>query len=343
LADLSLDCPACGTPNSVPMTADSETFVCSECGAESPIEEAASMTTDHVDDYLVGQVISDCRIVAKVGEGGFGTVYKAVDQTLQRPVAVKVMLQSLSTNLEFVQKFIREAVTAAQLNHRNIVAIHKVGRDERRGLHYLIMEFVEGETLSSVVEREGVLTVERLLPIALQACDALATAHEANIVHRDIKPDNLMIDATGTVKITDFGLAKSLASDAKTTKVMGTPHYMSPEQFEGTAVDNRSDIYSLGVTFYYLLSKERPYEGENTVQIIYSILTQDPKPLPQLAPDVPKPLWTVIQRMIEKKPEDRYSSLRETIQDLRRLQHKAAPDKAQCSECGARNPKGRKF
>jgi tetratricopeptide (TPR) repeat protein len=325
------------------MEADSETFVCSDCGVESPIEEAASFETQQIEDYLVGQVLGDCRIVAKVGEGGFGTVYKAVDQTLQRPVAVKVMLQSLSSNLEFVQKFIREAVTAAQLNHRNIVAIHKVDRDERRGLHYLVMEFVEGETLSDVVEREGVLDVDKLLPIAMQACDALATAHEANIVHRDIKPDNLMIDGSGTVKITDFGLAKSLASDAKTTKVMGTPHYMSPEQFEGTAVDGRSDVYSLGVTFYFLLSKERPYEGENTVQIIYSILTQDPKELTDLAPDVPKPLWTVIQRMIAKKPEDRYGSLRDTMQDLRRLQRKAAPDRSQCSECGAKNPKKRKF
>ena len=309
----------------------------------SAIASEPSLATDKIDDYLVGQVVSDCRVVAKVGEGGFGSVYKAIDQVLQRPVALKVMLQSLSTNLEFVQKFIREAVTAAQLNHRNIVAIHKVDRDERRGLHYLIMEFVEGETLTDVVEREGVLTADRLIPIALQCCDGLATAHEAHIVHRDIKPDNIMMDATGTVKITDFGLAKSLASDAKTTKVMGTPHYMSPEQFEGTDLDGRSDIYSLGVTFYYLLSKTRPYEGENTVQIIYSILTKDPKELPDVVPDVPKALWTVIQRMIAKKPEDRYSSLRETIQDLRRLQQKAAPDKAQCGECGAKNPKGRKF
>ena len=325
------------------MAADSDTFTCVECGLESSIDSTVSVETDVAEDYLVGQVVSECRIVAKVGEGGFGTVYKAIDQTLQRPVAVKVMLQSLSSNIEFVQKFMREAVTAAQLNHPNMVAIHKVGRDERRGLHFLVMEFVEGETLSQLVERDGVLKADRLIPIGIQCCEALATAHEAQIVHRDIKPDNIMIDAAGVVKITDFGLAKSLASDSNTTKVMGTPHYMSPEQFEGKQVDGRSDVYSLGVTFYYLLSKARPYEGENTVQIIYSILTQEPKALPDLVGDVPPALWSIIQRMIAKKAEDRYESLRETITDLRGLQRKATPDRAQCPECGAKNPKGRKF
>ncbi len=343
MADLSLDCPECGAPNSVPMTGDSTTFTCTACGAESPIEDVATGATEVAEDQLVGEVISDCRIVAKVGEGGFGTVYKAVDQSLQRVVAVKVMLPSLSSNLEFVQKFLREAVTAANLNHSNIVAMHKAGRDERRGIHFLVMEFVEGQTLADVVEKKGVLTVDELLPIALQCCDALATAHESNIVHRDIKPENLMIDTRGSVKITDFGLAKSLSSDAKTTKVMGTPHYMSPEQFEGKPVDGRSDIYSLGVTFYYLLSRARPYEGENTVQIVYSILTQDPKPLPDVAKDVPGPLWSVIQKMIAKKAEDRYQTLRETAEDLKKLQQRSSADRSQCAECGAKNPKGRKF
>jgi len=343
LADLSIDCPVCGKSNSLPVDHPDETFVCSSCGETSRLDAAAMSGTEKAPDYLVDEVVSDCKILEKVGEGGFGTVYKAHDQNLQRTVAFKVMLQSLTTNAEFVQKFIREAVTAAQLNHPNIVAIHKVGRDERRGLHYLIMEFVEGRTLADIVKEKGVLKIDDALPIMIQACDALATAHEHNIVHRDIKPENLMLDKAGVLKITDFGLAKSLSTDQKTTKVMGTPHYMSPEQFEGKAVDGRSDIYSLGVTFFYLLSKNRPYEGQNTVQIIYAILTQEPKALPDLNKDVPPELWTVIQKMIAKKAEDRYQTLRETIVDLKRFGDRSVVDKAQCPACGAKNPKGRKF
>jgi tetratricopeptide (TPR) repeat protein len=343
LAELSIDCPVCGKQNSLPVDHADDTFKCVGCGQTSPLDSAAISGTEKAPDYLVGETISDCKILEKVGEGGFGSVYKATDQNLQRIVAFKVMLQSLTTNAEFVQKFIREAVTAAQLNHPNIVAIHKVGRDERRGLHYLIMEFVEGRTLADIVKEKGVLKVDEAVPIMIQACDALATAHEHSIVHRDIKPENLMLDKSGVLKITDFGLAKSISTDNKSTKVMGTPHYMSPEQFEGKAVDGRSDVYSLGVTFYYLLSKGRPYEGQNTVQIIYAILTQQPKALPDLNRDVPPEVWTIIQKMIAKKTEDRYQSLRETIVELRRYQDRTQADKSQCPSCGAKNPKGRKF
>jgi len=343
LADLSIDCPVCGKQNSLPVDHPDDTFQCSSCGETSRLDAASVTGAEKAPDYLVDEIVSDCKIIQKVGEGGFGTVYKASDQNLQRIVAFKVMLPSLTTNAEFVQKFIREAVTAAQLNHPNIVAIHKVGRDERRGLHYLIMEFVEGRTLADIVKDAGVLKVEEALPIMIQACDALATAHEHNIVHRDIKPENLMLDKLGVLKITDFGLAKSLSTDQKTTKVMGTPHYMSPEQFEGKAVDGRSDMYSLGVTFFYLFSKSRPYEGQNTVQIIYAILTQQPKALPDLNKEVPPEIWAVIQKMIAKKAEDRYQTLRETIADLKRFQDRTQTDKTQCPACAAKNPKGRKF
>ncbi|MCG3134902.1 MAG: Serine/threonine-protein kinase PknD [Planctomycetes bacterium] len=344
MAGISADCPKCRAANELSVEDDGDTFVCSSCGETVNKEEALTTGSEPPPpDYLVGEIVGDCKIVAKVGEGGFGSVYKATDQNLQRTVALKVMLQSLTTNAEFVQKFIREAVTAAQLNHPNIVAIHKVDRDQRRGLHYLVMEFVEGRTLADVVKDKGVLTMQEAVPIFVQACDALATAHEHAIVHRDIKPENLMLTNQGVVKITDFGLAKSLNTDHKTTKVMGTPHYMSPEQFEGKAVDGRSDIYSLGVTFYFLLSKTRPYEGQNTVQIIYSILTQSPKPLTEANKDVPPAIWSVIEKMISKRAEDRYQSLRETITDLRKLQVAGGEDRSGCPQCGTKNPKGRKF
>ncbi len=340
-AELSVNCPKCRAPNSVPLGADVETYNCSSCGAVNPVVEASAEIAPA--DPLIGATISDCKIVAKIGEGGFGAVYKANDQNLQRSVALKVMLQSLTSSEDFVKKFIREAITAAQLNHPNIVAIHKVGRDEKLGIHYLIMEFLEGKTLADLVEDKGVLKPEEAISIILQCSEALAAAHDKNIVHRDIKPENIMIDRRGTVKIMDFGLAKVVQPDMKSTKVMGTPHYMSPEQFEGKQVDGRTDIYSLGVTFFYVLSKARPYEGTNTVQIIYAILTSEPKSLLEANPAVPAELWTIVKKMIAKKVEDRYQNFREIRKDLLTYQEKSLADRINCPSCGARNPRGRKF
>jgi tetratricopeptide (TPR) repeat protein len=341
VADFSVNCPKCTAPNTVPLGADIETYNCSMCGAVNSLVEGD--VSAPVQDPLVGAVISDCKILEKLGEGGFGAVYKAMDQNLQRPVALKVMLQSLTSNQEFVQKFIREAITAAQLNHPNIVAIHKVGRDEKRGIHYLIMELLDGRTLQAMIEDKGVLKPEEAAPIILQAAEALAAAHEKKIVHRDIKPENIMVDKRGVVKIMDFGLAKVVQPDMKSTKVMGTPHYMSPEQFEGKQVDGRTDIYSLGVTFYYMLSKQRPYEGTNTVQIIYAILTSDPKSLLEASPNTPGELWTIIQKMIAKKVDERYASFRDVRKDLLSWQEKSLADRINCPGCGAKNQRGKKF
>jgi tetratricopeptide (TPR) repeat protein/transposase-like protein len=341
LAELSVNCPKCQTANSVALGAEVETYTCSKCGAENPLVDAGPV--EAAADPLVGAVISDCKIIEKLGEGGFGAVYKAMDQNLARPVALKVMLQSLTSSQEFVQKFIREAITAAQLNHPNIVAIHKVGRDEKRGIHYLIMELLEGKTLEHIIQDKGVLKPEEAVPLMLQASEALAAAHDKKIVHRDIKPENIMVDKRGVVKIMDFGLAKVVQPDMKSTKVMGTPHYMSPEQFEGKQVDGRTDIYSLGVTFYYILSKARPYEGTNTVQIIYAILTSDPKSLIEVAPSTPPEIWTIIQKMIAKKPDERYLDFRDVRKDILAYQEKSLADRVTCPQCGAKNQRGKKF
>ncbi|MCK6480009.1 MAG: protein kinase [Planctomycetaceae bacterium] len=341
MAELSVTCPKCQASNSVALGAEVEVYTCKGCGAENPLVDTGPV--EAAVDPLVGAVISECKIIEKLGEGGFGAVYKAIDQNLQRPVALKVMLQSLTSSQEFVQKFIREAITAAQLNHPNIVAIHKVGRDEKRGIHYLIMELLEGKTLESIVHDKGVLKPEEGVPLILQAAEALAAAHDKKIVHRDIKPENIMVDKRGVVKIMDFGLAKVVQPDMKSTKVMGTPHYMSPEQFEGKQVDGRTDIYSLGVTLYYILSRARPYEGTNTVQIIYAILTSDPKSLLEANPNVPADLWTIVQKMIAKKVDERYADFREVRKDLLAYQEKTLADRITCPQCGARNQRGKKF
>ena len=341
MAELQLTCPKCQKANTVALGAEVEQYTCTSCGSENSLVETGPV--EAAVDPLIGAVISECKIMEKLGEGGFGAVYKAFDQNLQRPVALKVMLQSLTSNQEFVQKFIREAITAAQLNHPNIVAIHKVGRDEKRGIHYLIMELLDGKTLENVVHDRGVLKPEEAVPFMLQASEALAAAHDKKIVHRDIKPENIMVDKRGVVKIMDFGLAKVVQPDMKSTKVMGTPHYMSPEQFEGKQVDGRTDIYSLGVTFYYILSRARPYEGTNTVQIIYSILTSDPRSLLDANPTAPSELWTVIQKMIAKKPEERYLDFRAVRKDLLAYQEKSLADRVTCPQCGAKNSRGKKF
>ncbi|HEU4393948.1 MAG TPA: protein kinase [Planctomycetota bacterium] len=341
MAELQLTCPKCQKANTVALGAEVEQYTCSSCGSENSLVETGPV--EAAVDPLIGAVISECKIMEKLGEGGFGAVYKAFDQNLQRPVALKVMLQSLTSNQEFVQKFIREAITAAQLNHPNIVAIHKVGRDEKRGIHYLIMELLDGKTLENVVHDRGVLKPEEAVPFMLQASEALAAAHDKKIVHRDIKPENIMVDKRGVVKIMDFGLAKVVQPDMKSTKVMGTPHYMSPEQFEGKQVDGRTDIYSLGVTFYYILSRARPYEGTNTVQIIYSILTSEPRSLLDANPTAPGELWTIVQKMIAKKPEDRYLDFRAVRKDLLAYQEKSLADRVTCPQCGAKNSRGKKF
>ncbi len=343
MADLSLNCPKCGGSVNVPIEEDVKEYVCTHCGEKNALHDNLGLMGGHYTDPLIGAVVSEWEIQEKVGEGGFGSVYRAYDKNLQRAVAMKVMLPSLTSNLEFVQKFIREAITAAQLNHPNIVGIHRVGRDEERNLHFLVMEFLEGKTLSDIIEETGEFAIDEAISIISQCSDALAVAHDKNIIHRDIKPENLMMDAAGTVKITDFGLAKTMSTDQKSTKVMGTPHYMSPEQFEGKAVDGRTDIYSLGVTFYYMLTKAQPYEGTNTVQIIYSILTQDPKPVMDLNPEVPEEIWRIIKKMIAKDSADRYENFREVRTDLSNFQDGSQSQKVVCPKCEVSNVRGRRF
>jgi tetratricopeptide (TPR) repeat protein len=343
MLEITLVCTECGTPNNVPVAEGATDFTCLSCGASCPISDTLDALHGLGEDPLIGAVISECEIVEKVGEGGFGAVYRALDRNLQRPVAVKILLQSLTANKEFVGKFYREAITAANLNHPHIVAIHKVGRDEDRSIHYLIMEFLEGQTLADLIEVRGPLPIEESVSIVQQSADALAAAHQKNIIHRDIKPENIMIDARGNVKITDFGLAKVVNPDMRSTKVVGTPHYMSPEQFEGKAVDGRTDIYSLGVTFYYMLTRAKPYEGTNTVQVIYSILTHEPRPPMEVNPGVPEDLWTIIQKMIEKDPESRYQGFREVQRDLAAFGERTLKAMVQCPRCEAENPQGRKY
>ena len=215
----------------------------------------------------IGMLICDrYEIIEKVGTGGMADVYKAKDHRLNRYVAVKVLKQEFSTDTKFVTKFRAEAQSVAGLSHSNIVGVYDVGEED--GLYYIVMELVEGITLKKYIERKGRLDIREAIGISIQiAQSALEVAHDHHIIHRDIKPQNIIISKDGNVKVTDFGIAKAASSNTITSNAMGSVHYISPEQARGGFSDEKSDIYSLGITMYEMLSGKVPFTGESTVAV----------------------------------------------------------------------------
>ena len=250
-----------------------------------------------------------------LGEGGFSVVFRAKDNALGRDVAVKVLDLKVSPSPNLAERFVREARTVARLEHPHIVPIYKVGG--RGDLLYLIMRCVDGPSLRQLLEKQGKLSVGDAARIARQAADALAYAHAQGIVHRDVKPDNVLLDQSGHVLVTDFGIAKAVARAAQSTAnqalttegmILGTPHYMSPEQSAGEALDARSDIYSLGLVLYHMLAGEPPFDGETAQEILAKQLTAAPPPIREVRREVPEQLALVLDRMIAKGPDRRFAS-----------------------------------
>ena len=282
-----------------------------------PAPAAEGAPPDAAPDPFLRQRVGNCWIVAKLGEGGFGTVYRAIDETNRKPVALKIVKPDRAGNEDVVRKFLRGAIAAAQIDHTNVVGIYRIGRDERFKRHYIVMEHLRGRSLQAVLEERGPIPPAEAIPWVLQAAEGLHAAHQKNVIHRDVKPDNLMLAPDGVVKVTDLGLARQIAKDMKTTKVMGTLHFMAPEQFEGKGMDRRTDIYALGVSLYYLLSGQFPYEGKTSMQIVFAILTTPPRPLPEVNPGIPPALWNIVQHMICRMQVERYASMAEVQTDLR--------------------------
>ena len=278
-------------------------------GAPSPPE---GMT-----DQFLGQRVGNCWIVTKLGEGGFGTVYRAIDEGTQRPVAIKLVKPEKAANEEAIRKFLRGAIAASQVEHPNVVRIHRIGRDEKHRLHYIVMEHLQGRTLQVVLEERGAIPFREVIPWLLQAAEGLHAAHEKSVIHRDVKPDNLMLSKDGIVKVTDLGLARMVNKEMKTTRVMGTPHFMAPEQFEGKGMDRRTDIYGFGITLYYLLSFQFPYAGKNSMEIVFAMLTTPPRPLTDVKPEVPAGLWEIVGRCIARVQAERYGTMAEVRDALR--------------------------
>jgi len=266
---------------------------------------------------MIGKTISGYRIIEKLGEGGMGVVYKAQDTRLQRPVALKFLPPHIADNPDEKARFLHEAQAASALNHPNISTIHSI-EEAPEGV-FIVMECVEGKTLKRLIQDEK-LPAKKILDIAIQVCEGLNAAHAREIVHRDIKADNLMLTKDGRVKIMDFGLAK-LKGATKLTKAgstLGTAEYMSPEQATGEEVDQRSDIYSFGVVLYELLAGRVPFTGEHHAAIIYSILNEEPQPVARYNSGVSAEMERIISKTLAKEKEERYQHVDDLLADLRR-------------------------
>ena len=264
----------------------------------------------------VGVIVGDrYEIVSKVGSGGMADVYKAKDHKLNRFVAMKVMKPEFSSDTNFISKFQREAQAAAGLAHPNVVNVFDVGEDQ--GVNYIVMELVEGITLKEYISKKGKLTVKEATSIAIQVAMGLEAAHNRNIVHRDIKPQNIIISTDGKVKVTDFGIARAASSNTISTNAMGSVHYSSPEQVRGGYSDYKSDIYSLGITMYEMVTGMVPFDGDTTVAIAIKHLQEEMIPPSEITPDLLHSLEEIIMKCTQKSPDRRYSTLAELINDLK--------------------------
>lgn len=257
------------------------------------------------------------EILEKIGSGGMADVYKAKDHKLNRLVAAKVLKHEFSVDETFVKKFRVEAQAAAGLSHPNIVNVYDVG--EENGIHYIVMELVQGITLKKYIEMKGKLEIKEALNISVQIASGLQAAHDNRIIHRDVKPQNIIMSRDGKVKVTDFGIAKMADSTTVTTNAAGSVHYISPEQARGGYSDAKSDIYSLGITMYEMLTGRVPFEGETNVAVALLHIQGEMVPPRRLEPSIPRSFEKIILKCTQKKPERRYASARDLIADLRKV------------------------
>ena len=276
---------------------------------------------------MINKTIGRYEITSEIGQGAMGVVYRANDPLLERTVAIKTISLELSKDEfdEFEKRFYREASSAGRLNHPNIVTIHDVGNTEN--IAYMAMEYLEGEELRDILNTGEALSFDRIAEIAAQVADGLAFAHEHGVVHRDIKPSNIMILKNGVAKITDFGIALiPSASRTMAGMILGSPKYMSPEQVVGKDLDGRSDIFSLGVVLYEMLTGKSPFIGENISTIMYRILNETPIAPKTLKPELPEVFNYIIAKALAKHPDERYENAVEMAEDLRGYKTLQVPD-----------------
>ncbi len=309
-------CPKCGSRLDYESAVD-DLLVCPHCQAKLRAPGRGKAQAADGSDPLIGQRLGPFEVLGLLGRGGMGAVYKARQLTLDRFVALKVLPESFAHDAAFVARFRREARSAAAVNHPNIIRVFDVAED--RGYQFIAMEVVEGESLAGLLKREGRLSLGRAVELITQVASGLAEAHAKGIVHRDIKPANILLDAEGVPKVADFGLAKREGVDHSVTATgasLGTPLYMPPEVCKGQAADARSDLYSLGATFYHLLAGRPPFEAETSAALIYKHLQVDPEPLAQAAPGTPAEVCHIVHRLLRKSPAGRFQSASDLLAAL---------------------------
>jgi len=268
---------------------------------------------------LIGRTIANrYEILEKTGVGGMATVYTAKDLVLNRHVAVKVLKEEFTTDEEFVKRFNTEALAAASLSHANIVSIYDVGNEDN--IYYIVMELVRGKTLKQIITENGPISWKWATNIAIQIASALEVAHKNNIVHRDIKPHNIIITEDGVAKVTDFGIAKAVSNSTITAfgTTIGSVHYFSPEQAKGGYTDAKSDIYSLGVVMYEMLTGQVPFDADTSVSVALMHMQEKPVPPIEINKNIPTALNDIILKAMQKEPMARYQTAAEMISDLRR-------------------------
>src|SRR3989339_230672 len=265
---------------------------------------------------MIGKTISHYHILEELGRGGMGVVYKAQDTKLDRLVAIKFLTTHSSNDEENNARFLQEAKAAASLNHPNILSIYEIDKDDKN--QFIVMEFIEGDVLRSLLKSVQNISLDRAIDFVTQTAKGLKVAHDKNIIHRDIKSENLMVTKDGQVKIMDFGIAKLKGSSGltKTGMSVGTISYMSPEQVQGVGVDQRSDIWSLGVVFYELLTGELPFKTEHDAALIYMISNEDITPPSSLDRKIPNQIDTIVKKMLDKDWALRYQNLNDFIKDI---------------------------
>jgi serine/threonine-protein kinase len=276
---------------------------------------------------VIGKILNGrYEIIELIGRGGMAYVYKARDLKLNRFVAVKILREEYTENEQFIKKFDRESQSAAGLSDPNIVSVYDVGVDG--DVYFIVMEYVDGITLKQYLIKKGRLDYEEATNFIIDVAEALQCAHEHGIIHRDIKPQNIMLTADMTPKVTDFGIARAITSSTitMTNQTMGSVHYISPEQARGGFVDERSDLYSLGIMYYELLTGELPFDEENTVSIAIKHIQEDITPPKTIFPEIPQSVSDVVVRLCQKRPDDRYQDCEELIADLDQIMLNASVD-----------------
>ena len=314
-------CPVCGHSYG----SQGSCHTCPQCGTayDTDSRRIAAGTKDN----LIGRNLRGCLIDRKLGEGGMGAVYHAKQLSLDRSVAVKVLPVDLARNKNFIQRFEREAKSLARINHPNILQIYDFGEDPQLGLYFMIIEFVEGLDLGEVLNRRGLLDQIQVLDLLRQAVSGLEAATEKGVIHRDIKPDNLMIGANGVVKVSDFGLAKGYVAQVGVTAAgvrVGTPAFMSPEQCDGVEVDYRSDIYNLGATAFLCLTGRLPFDGETPFAIMLKHKTEAVPSLCEIDPTIDRRVDRLISQLLSKRREQRCDSLRELLETIESIEAQLA-------------------